>query len=149
MGCAASRMDPRGDSIGAVDGNVAGSPKNVDGDGAWGSGELYPDPACTAGQVDRTEPELAQVCGEPRDATTDLDVPGDRSVERDLGWTLEPEVALTEARERSVHNAYGARFYPDDRHLTLEAGAVEILHRRIGVDGDVGRARDEQQVPAA
>ena len=97
----------------------------------------------------RPEPELVQVCGEPRDATTDLDVPGDRSVERDLGWTLEPEVALTEARETSVHDAYGAPLHPDDRRLTLEAGAVEILHRRIGVDGDAGRAGDEQQVSAA
>ena len=77
-----------------------------------------------------------------------LYVPGDRGVERDLGATLEQGRADRNAGT-SVHDAYLASFYPDDRHLSLEAGAVEILHRRIGVDGDIGRATDEQQVSAA
>jgi hypothetical protein len=32
--------------------------------------------------------------------------------------------------------------------LTLEAGALEILHRRIGVDGDLGSAGHELQESA-
>jgi hypothetical protein len=95
------------------------------------------------------EPDLVQVCREPRGATTDLDVPGDSCVERDLGWTLEPVVALIEGRERRVLDCNGVPLHRDDRHLTLEAGSVEVLHRRIGMDGDVGRTTDEQQVSAA
>ena len=64
--------------------------------------------------------------------------------------------ARRSSKSRADRNARNERtrclpclLYPDDRHLSLEAGAVEILHRRIGVDGDIGRATDEQQVSAA
>ena len=56
-----------------------------------GLGKHYSDSAGAAGQLDRTESELAKVCGEPRGATVRLYVPGDRGVERDLGATLEQE----------------------------------------------------------
>src|SRR5215203_3921350 len=49
IGGTASHANPRGDAIGAVDGHVAGSPKNAHWDGAQGSGELYFDPTGPSG----------------------------------------------------------------------------------------------------
>src|SRR5215208_504224 len=64
IGGAADYVSPRSDAFGTVDGHVAGSPKNADRDGAGGSGKHYSDSAGAAGQLDRTESELAKVCGE-------------------------------------------------------------------------------------
>src|SRR5215211_3860153 len=133
----------RGDAFGAPDGYVTRAYVEADGAGARRLGEQQLDPAGASLDFEGIEPEPAQVGFEPREAA-DPDFPGDRAVEHDVRAPLAPVEGV---EGPGILDGDGADLYPDAGWWTLEAGAVEVGRRRVGVDGRVGRPALEPQVP--
>jgi hypothetical protein len=139
---AASHSDPRRDAFGAVDVHVAGAAGDANRNGARRAREGHRDPAGTAGDLERSELEYAQVGVEAGQAAVELDLPRDRRVERDLRGTPAPVEGVEGAR---VPNGHGAVLRLDFGRRSVEAGAIEVTHRGICQEGDVGGAARELQ----